>query len=272
MSGGVRMSNLKVSLSNGLPKNVQCLTSYALKMIAIVFMVGDHIHQMFYMHGAPLWFTMAGRIVMPLFLFMLSEGYHYTRDKKKYMLRLLIAFWVMSIGNQLLSSLLPLDGVVLMNSMFGTMFLAVYYMWQLDSLVTSIKAKNITKTLLSIGGILLPIIATIPMLYLELIPLTLLRLYLIFIPTVLTVETGIFGIILALGFRYLRNYRWLQVLWLVLFTVPFFVQGDFQWMMVFAAIPILLYNGKPGRKSKYFFYIFYPAHIYLLYMISYFMK
>ena len=36
-----------------------------------------------------------------------------------------------------------------------------------------------------------------------------------------------------------------------------------------ALIPITLYNGKPGKyKLKYFFYIFYPAHLVLLYAID----
>jgi hypothetical protein len=34
----------------------------------------------------------------------------------------------------------------------------------------------------------------------------------------------------------------------------------------------MLYNGKRGSGSKYFFYIFYPAHIYLLYLIAWLIR
>jgi len=40
--------------------------------------------------------------------------------------------------------------------------------------------------------------------------------------------------------------------------------------MVLAVIPISLYNGERGPNSpaaRNFFYIFYPAHIWLLYLI-----
>lgn len=47
---------------------------------------------------------------------------------------------------------------------------------------------------------------------------------------------------------------------------------NYEWMMIFSIIPIMLYNGERGRGSKYFFYLFYPAHIYILYLISYFMS
>jgi hypothetical protein len=39
----------------------------------------------------------------------------------------------------------------------------------------------------------------------------------------------------------------------------------------FALIPAALYNGKRGWKMKYAFYIFYPGHLFLLYLICYFM-
>ena len=37
------------------------------------------------------------------------------------------------------------------------------------------------------------------------------------------------------------------------------------------ALPLLLlYNGKRGKGHKRFFYIYYPAHVYVLYLIQQF--
>ncbi|WP_281822005.1 TraX family protein [Eisenbergiella massiliensis] len=44
------------------------------------------------------------------------------------------------------------------------------------------------------------------------------------------------------------------------------------WMSGFAAIPMYLYNGKRGRGNKKLFYWFYPAHVYVLYGISWVMQ
>ncbi|WP_242972371.1 TraX family protein [Lachnoclostridium edouardi] len=41
-----------------------------------------------------------------------------------------------------------------------------------------------------------------------------------------------------------------------------------QWIMGFAAIPMMLYNGTKGKNMKNFFYIFYPLHIALLYLLA----
>ena len=42
----------------------------------------------------------------------------------------------------------------------------------------------------------------------------------------------------------------------------------YEWMGAFAAVPMLLYNGQRGAGLKRLFYIFYPAHVYLLYALS----
>lgn len=45
------------------------LTAFHLKIFGITLMVFDHVHQMFYFAVIPMWFTMLGRIVAPIFIF-----------------------------------------------------------------------------------------------------------------------------------------------------------------------------------------------------------
>lgn len=51
-----------------------------------------------------------------------------------------------------------------------------------------------------------------------------------------------------------------------IFASPF--THNFQWMMICSLPFILCYNNKKGYDLKYFFYFFYPLHIYLLYLIG----
>ena len=53
-----------------------------------------------------------------------------------------------------------------------------------------------------------------------------------------------------------------------LFAPAVLFTSAFQWMAVFAVVPMLLYNGQRGRGCKALFYAVYPAHIYLLYALS----
>lgn len=52
------------------------------------------------------------------------------------------------------------------------------------------------------------------------------------------------------------------------FDLTHMLNSDFQWMMIFALPLLLSCNGKRGRYKKYFYYIFYPVHVYLLWFLG----
>jgi hypothetical protein len=250
-----------------------------LKILAAVLMFFDHIHQMWAPMDAPLWLTMLGRPVFPIFLFAMSESFHYTRDRKKFLIRLIIAAELMMVGNLVLEKVLPNDGIILMNGAFMTFFVAGLYMLFYTMLVDGIKTKNAKKIVGTILLCFVPIITAAPLFAIEPLSqnaavsdgmMSVLIKAIFFIPSVLMVEGGFVMVFMGVLFYALRKWRLAQVAVLVAISLLVFVinPGDIQWMMVFAAIPMLLYNGEKGRGMKDFFYIFYPAHIYLLYIIA----
>lgn len=231
------------------------------------------------MDGAPLFLSMLGRPVFPILLFLSAESFQYTSNKKKYMLRLLMASWIMTISSVIIQFALPNAEIVLMNNAFGTFFVATIYMLSFDMLKEGTKKRNIKKIVVSILLGIVPILNAIPVLWVGAmavdgnISLSMIRIMAtlaMLLPNILTVEGGIIMVVLGTGFYILRRNRLLQVRLLVIITLIVFINDmtDYQWMMIFAAVMMLMYNGEKGKGYKYFFYLFYPLHIYGLYIIS----
>lgn len=248
-----------------------------LKFFAIILMVFDHIYQMFAPVGAPLWLHYLGRPVFPLLLFLAADSFYYTRDRKKYLTRLLIGSWVMTISSFVLQQLLPNKEVVLMNNAFSTFFIAGLYMLFWDRFVAGVKEKNKKKIITAILLCFVPILMAAPMMavaqlsFHEEVPFMVIRglaMVALMVPSVLTIEGGMVMMGTGVLFYVFRNHRLLQAAVLAAVSVLTYMTGGFQWMMVFAIIPMLLYNGEKGRGMKQFFYVFYPVHLWVLYILA----
>lgn len=264
-------------LKSNCPK-WKLLSATAIKLIAVVFMFMDHIHQMFVTIGAPIWLTMVGRLVFPMFLFTAAESFYYTHNKRKYLQRLLFASWGMTAFTFSLGQIIPNENVVLMNNAFSTLFVAGLYMLFWDWLLEGIKTRKATQIMKSILCCFIPIVCAFPLLLVgmlsanENIPIFVIRLLAavsLLVPNILTVEGGFALVLLGVLFYIFRKNRIMQILVLLILSVLVYITGNkIQCIMGLAAIPIFLYNGKRGYGMKNFFYIFYPAHIGILYIIS----
>ena len=73
-------------------KKLKILSSFDIKIIAMITMIIDHIGYFFYFKFDDYIYTILrsiGRISMPLFVFLIYQGYKHTKSLKKYILRLL---------------------------------------------------------------------------------------------------------------------------------------------------------------------------------------
>lgn len=224
------------------------MSAFNLKIISFFLMIMDHIY--FYIQNTPIWFTYIGRIVAPIYFFLIVESFFHTSNRKKFTLRLFgFAFITFLILNVMFKQ--PMN-------IFLSMSLGVLMM----NILEFVK-KNKNDFLKLSFGIVSLIIVAILSLYTEASYLGV-GMILIFyfcrgkklLISILYVAFCIFEITLVIGTKYF----WEELLF-----------RNYQWMMCFAIIPILLYNGKPGHKSKffkYFFYIAYPIHIIILLIIG----
>jgi hypothetical protein len=260
------------------------LNGNQLKIIGIIMMACDHVHQMFIAQGAPDWLNWIGRPVAPLFLFLCAEGFYHTRSKKRYMLLLFIGFEFMNFVSPLIANAMVLEEVALINNIFGTLLLATIFMYAADLLRQGVKEKKVGRAVL--GVLIVAAFALLSVLFLTLFSqiinpssalspetITMIINVIRFIPNPVITEGGFALVLLGLLFYLFRGNKLIQILILAaLSTLVYFTAAGAQWMMVFAFILILLYNGAKGSGNKYFFYIFYPAHIYILYAAAWFIS
>lgn len=255
------------------------LNATTIKMIAVFLMFFDHIHQMYAWNNAPIWLTILGRPVFPMFLFIAAESFHYTSNRKKYLQRLLLASWGMTLMTTILPILLPNPNIVLMNNAFSTFFVAGLYMQFWDYFVEGIKRRNVLLVIKSILYCFIPVLCAMPLLLIgflsanENIPFIVIRalaMLAMLVPNILTVEGGFVFVILGVLFYIFREKRLWQIAILLFISAAVYMlnHGGIQWLMCGAVIPMFLYNGQHGRGMKNFFYVFYPAHICLLYLIA----
>jgi len=259
-------------------RNKLNLNATTIKIIAVILMFCDHIHQMFSSVGAPIILTWLGRPVFTLFLFILAESFHYTRSRKKLLIRLLLASWAMIAGNFIIGTLIfPNENIVLINNAFSTFFMVGLYILFWDMFLNGIQTKNIRKIISTILLSIIPIIFAIPMMLVtsfDNLPSPWILGLLLFIPNILLVEGGSLMVLIGILFYIFRHKRWVQILILIILSIIIFIVNPNsrlltgQWMMIFAIIPMFLYNGRKGFGLKNFFYIFYPVHIYILYIVA----
>ncbi len=259
-------------------------TNYQLKMFALICMVFDHVHYMLAAQiGIPYWFGIIGRLSAPIFIFMTANGMAYTRSRFRYLFRLYAASVIMAVMNSIVNSYFPHpEGAMVINNIFATLFLVGFFIHVIEGLVKSIRAKSWWAC--AGYSVLTGLPFGLSILLLKAMALGYFQFFKVlftFVPTPLMVEGGPIFILLGVGFYFVRCSKWKIGVFYSVFSFGLFALYasagltfenlfiiNYQWLMWLALPLILAYNGKKGRSSKWFFYVFYPAHLYILLGVS----
>lgn len=226
-------------------------TNNQLKIIAMVCMALDHIGLLFFPNEEI--FRILGRIAFPIFAYMIAEGCRYTKNRAKY-LGLIAA---MAVAFQVVY-------FVAMQSLYQgilvTFSLAIITIYAIDGILKSKKLWTILASVASLAFV---------------------AAFVFVLPSLLTgtdfdIDYGLWGILLPLAVYYLPNRLWRTVGMALLllaraihYTVFPVALGLLQWFSLISVALLALYNGERGKvKMKYVFYIFYPAHLVILYGIA----
>jgi hypothetical protein len=209
-----------------------------LKWIAIITMTVDHVGAVLYPEVPVLRFV--GRLAFPLFAYLLVLGMESTRNVRNYFLRLFIFAFISQVPFFLAVGYGPFEYLnIFFTLSFGLVFI---HFFRKGSLVAFVPA---------VASFVLPI------------------------------DYGIYGIAMIGCMYILKENTKFGVASLVLLNVLFLIPFNVQFLSL-AAIPLILLH-KDGllqikRESsknftmplwrKYFFYVYYPLHLALLYIIK----
>lgn len=237
------------------------MTSFILKIIAAVSMLIDHTGLILFPGVRVL--RILGRLAMPIYAWCIAEGFRYTRNRVKYFLRVFILGLLCQIVYTIVDRELYL-GILI------TFSLSIILMFCTDNLKRTIYRESGTwSEKLSGNNSEKPY--SVQLLTAALPVLALLVLYFALTRKV-TVDYGFWGILLPV-FASLSDDKWKKLvlfsLCLTALCIDLGAGFQVQYWSLFVIPLLAVYNGKPGKyRMKYFFYIFYPLHMVVLYGIS----
>lgn len=243
------------------------MSAFWLKMIAALTMLVDHTGMMLFPKIEL--FRIIGRLAFPIYAYLIAEGFRYTRDRRIYLLRIFLLGLVCQIVYTLATGTLYINVLLVFS-------LSLIVMLCADGVKRAIRGeenfaremiKRIAKTQADKKSEIIISIATAAAVVLSVG----------WFCSAVEVDYGFWGVMLpVLAFIFDEKYPRLALFSLGLFIlcVHFSSGGLIIQYYSLISIPLLLcYNGSRGKISmKYFFYIFYPAHLLILYLISTFIQ
>ena len=228
-----------------------------IKYIAAFTMFLDHFALQFFIADSLIYiiFRSLGRIAYVLFAYMIAEGFFKTSNLKNYYLRILGFAVIIEISIALIYFITGMNFLIHAN-----------VIWPLVIGLTCLVLLKAKKTWLRVL-MLLPILG------------------LLLLAEYLNTPYGAYGPLMIMFFALYQNkitqFLFVTALNLIFIEVPllsYLGEGDlarypsdmwWQWFSLLGFIFIFLYNGKKGKlNTKWFFYIFYPLHLGLIYLLD----
>ncbi len=229
------------------------MTAFEIKVIAIVTMLIDHIGLAFFLSSPYLlFFRLIGRLSFPLFAWLIANGAQNTKNIKRYLVRLFAFAFISQVP------------YLLFHQQRDPSFWRLNIFFTLSIGLMAIALLMQTKEKFIRGFIILVVIV---------------------VAEFLKFEYGGAGVLVILIFYFFfNNTRMMLLMLLPLFLLTHIgpvvleyinnglVRADpvalMQPLAVVSLLFVSMYNQKEGAKLKYFFYLFYPLHLLVLYLIK----
>lgn len=216
-----------------MEKRMPGLTGFQIKLMAVITMAADHVGKVCF--PEQMWMTMVGRLAFPLFCFLLVEGFIHTGNVKKYMMRLFLFALISEIPFDLALYGKCFDPSS--QNVFFTLFLGVCMLW----LIQKCGIRQGRQIVIFILAVLAAFVLR-------------------------TDYSGLGICFIFILYQFYHRVRFKLGLFTVVSAAVYMNQPQ-DMTSIISIFPMWLYNGRRGLSCKYFFYIFYPAHLMILGLI-----
>ncbi len=250
------------------------MTNHQLKLLAVIFMTCDHAGKVLF----PDWLILQiiGRLAFPMFAFMIAEGCIHTGNRKKY----LISMGGLALFCQLFY-FLAMDS--LYQSVLVTFTLSILWIYTLeDCRVQILRLENTEEAGSPSPAIPAPGFRNSGTKLLRIARLaagpaaTGCGIWVVcrWLPrwlsdTDFAIDYGWYGAALPVVIAIIKNRAGKLVAAALLLILLALEYQGIQWYSLLALPLLSLYNGNRGRYGwKYFFYLYYPLHLAVIYLIS----
>lgn len=236
------------------------LDSNQIKLIAIAAMTIDHIAWLLYPgydEGViPVILHIIGRLTCPIMCYLIAEGYYYTKNINKYTMRL-FAFSFISHFAYIFASSDYIGWQSFIPFYTGNILNQTSVMWPLAWGLVMLRVADSEKMKMSVKALFILLICVITF------------------PSDWSCIASL--CILAIGTN--RGDFKKQMLWMIfyvgIYSVVYFfaldkLYGLIQMAVVLSVPVIMMYNGQRGSNPKinkimkWFFYIYYPLHLFII--------
>ena len=220
------------------------LNNNQLKIIAMVSMLIDHIGEA--LLPEVYIFRIIGRLAFPIFAYMIAEGCAHTRHRGRYLLNIaslglacqLVYFFAMGSLYQ---------GILITFSLSIAAIFAIDRFTKKKDLWSALVMSAVLAAVIFIS-VIAPII---------------------FASQGFVLDYGALGVLTPIAVYYLRDKRLKISASAVILLLRAILYGGFRWYALLAVPLLAIYNGERGKaKLKYLFYIFYPTHLVVIYLLQ----
>lgn len=220
------------------------LNNNQLKIIAIISMLVDHVGEALFPHVYIL--RVIGRFAFPIFAYMIAEGCKYTRNRVRYLAQIatlgivcqLVYFFAMGSLYQ---------GILI------TFSLSIITIFAIDLFIKKKNFSSCAAMILTVASVIF-IAVVMPI---------------IFKAQGFALDYGALGVLMPIAVYYLpKKWQKLSASSIILLARAL-LYGEYRWFALLAVPLLMLYNGERGKANlKYLFYIFYPTHLVVIYLLG----